>query len=128
MHLPQVSGRVLDDCKECPMRRVWICFLALCVLIGFAIVTIPKALQARAESRMRKAIDENQPESLVTIHALVSQGQDIRTTGSQGATIAMVAAMWNDAALLKAALEGGVDPNAADRDYGNTALFSAMSG
>jgi ankyrin repeat protein len=57
---------------------------------------------------------------------LVKHGQDIRTTGNQGQTVAMVAAYWNDPALLRAALDGGVDPNVADPADGNTALIKAM--
>ena len=56
----------------------------------------------------------------------MKQGQDIRTTGIQGQTVAMVAAFWNDPALLQAALDGGVDPNMADPADGNTALIKAM--
>jgi hypothetical protein len=108
------------------MKRIGIAVAGLLVLLGIAAgLAIPRVLRHRAETRLRLAIDENQPGSPATIAGLLRQGQDVRTTGSQGDTVAMVAAFWNDPALLQAALDGGVDPNAADRSYGNTALMNA---
>ena len=109
------------------MKRVWVGGALLLVLLGIvAAVAIPKLFYLRAETRLRLAIDEDQPGSLPTIVELVKQGQDIRTTGTQGQTVAMVAAFWNDPALLQAALDGGADPNVADLADGNTALIEAM--
>jgi ankyrin repeat protein len=99
----------------------------LLVFLGIATaVAIPKVSHLRAATRLRRAIDEDQPSSLATIAELVKQGQDIQATGTQGQTVAMVAAYWNDPELLRAALDGGVDANVADVADGNTALIKAM--
>jgi hypothetical protein len=109
------------------MRRTWISAATTLVLFGIAAaVAIPHLVHLRDEARLRTAIDEDQPQSLATITKLVQQGQDIRTRGTEGQTVAMVAAFWNDRQLLLAALEGGVDPNAIDRVGGDTALIQAM--
>jgi uncharacterized protein len=108
-------------------RRVWIGVAALLVLLSIAAaVVIPRVQHLRAQTKLRLAIDESQPKNLAEIAELVKQGQDIRTTGTQGGTVAMVAAYWNDPVLLQAALDGGVDPNAVAPADGNTALISAM--
>jgi ankyrin repeat protein len=108
-------------------KRIWIRVTVLFLLLGIsAVVAIPKVQHLRAQTRLRVAIDENQAKNLAEIADLVKQGQDIRTTGTEGGTVAMVAAYWNNPALLQAAIDGGVEPNAAMPADGNTALISAM--
>jgi ankyrin repeat protein len=108
------------------MKRIWIGVAVLLVLLGIALAAVPKVMHLRAQSKLRAAIDENQPQSLPAISELVKLGQDVRTVGSQGGTVAMVAAMWNDPALLQLALDAGVDPNAEDGPDGTTAIHYAM--
>jgi hypothetical protein len=108
-------------------RSIWIGAAGLLVLLCIvAAVAIPRVQHLRAQTRLRLAIDENQPKNLAEIAELVKQGQDIRTTGTLGGTVAMVAAYWNDPVLLQATLDGGVDPNAEMPADGHTALISAM--
>jgi ankyrin repeat protein len=107
------------------MRRLWI---GVAVLLVVAVAAgIPAVSRYRVRAAMRDAIDRNAPESLAAIDALVKSGADIRTVGTGGETVAMVAAYWNDARVLQEALERGVEPNAEDPNFGNTALISAMS-
>jgi ankyrin repeat protein len=110
------------------MRRIWIGVAILLVVAGAVAVAvaIPAMLRHRVGAQMRGAIDRNQPESPAAITALVERGADIRTVGNGGETVAMVAAFWNDPRLLREALERGVDPNAEDPSFGNTALINAM--
>lgn len=107
------------------MRRKWVGGL-LAVVVVVAIVGGLWLQHEIALSRLQAAIDACQPWSLDAIMELAGRGYDLRTRGSDGATVAMVAAYWNDAKLLRLALEAGVDPNAAD-SFGNTALIYAMS-
>ena len=108
-------------------KSIWIGVAGLLVLLCIvAAVVIPRVQHLEAQARLRFAIDENQPKNLAEIAELVKQGQDIRTTGTLGGTIAMVAAYWNDPVLLQATLDGGVNPNAEMPVDGYTALISAM--
>jgi ankyrin repeat protein len=58
------------------------------------------------------------------VHSWVRRGADIRTRAGNGLTVAMAAAAWGDLPLLRRALAGGVDANAA-MDDGTTALILA---
>jgi ankyrin repeat protein len=108
-------------------KSVWIGVAALLLLVGIgAAFAIDRVQHFRVETQLRQAIDESQPKNLAEITELVKQGQDIRTTGTQGGTVAMVAAYWNGPVLLQAAVDGGVDPNAVMPADGKTALISAM--
>jgi uncharacterized protein len=106
------------------MRRAWI---AVAVLIVTAVAaTVPVVSRYRLQKQLSDAIDRCAPDSSAEIAALVGQGLDIRTRGSAGDTVAMVASFWNDSRLLQAAIDAGVDPNVADSSFGNTALIQAM--
>jgi uncharacterized protein len=111
------------------MRWVWIgvAVLVALLLVAVCAMAIPAVSRHRAISQMRDAIDRNAPESPAEIAALVARGVDIRTVGHNGETVAMVAAYWNDSHLLQEALDRGVDPNAEEPNFWNTALISAMS-
>jgi hypothetical protein len=106
------------------MRRVWIGIVVLFVIA--AVVAIPAVSRYRTWNQMRDAIDRNTPDSPSAITDLVKRGADIRALGRDGDTVAMVAAFWDDPKLLKESLEGGVDPNVEDPNFGNTALSHAM--
>jgi uncharacterized protein len=105
----------------------WVSVAVAVLLVAGCAMAIPAVLRHRALSQMRDAIDRNAPESPAAITALVARGVDIRTVGETGETVAMVAAYWNDPHLLQEALDRGVDPNAEEPNFGNTALINAMS-
>src|ERR1700733_495663 len=100
------------------MRRVWVVVIVLFIVAGVA--AIPAVSRVRIWHQMRDAIDRNAPDSPSAITDLVQRGADIRTLGSGGETVAMVAAMWNDPKLLTQAIENGVDANQEDANFGNT--------
>jgi ankyrin repeat protein len=92
------------------------------ILVAVAVL-IPVIQRQLRHEKLIAAIDRMQPDSLPEIKQMVADGSEITTRGHHN-TVAMVAAFWNDAELLKQALEAGVDPNAAD-PFGNTALHFA---
>ena len=94
-------------------------------IIVFATIAVfvPLIMLHDRHERLVAAIDQMQPESISKIKQLLAEGEDVKTRGHDN-TVAMVAAFWNDAELLKQALDAGVDPNATDA-FGNTALHFA---
>jgi hypothetical protein len=114
----------LDHASLIRRRRTMLRFgvaFGLLVIVG-ALAAIPWIQQYWRHRQLVEAIDQMAPDSPQRIRSLLQKGADIRTRGFEGDTVASVGAYWNDAKLVKQALEAGVDPNAVD-DFGNTALI-----
>lgn len=88
-----------------------------------ALVLVPVIQRQIRRHRLIEAMDRSQPDSIPEIKSLVAAGAGITTRGHDN-TVAMVAAFWNDAALMKQALDAGLDPDVKD-PWGNTALHFA---